>query len=323
MTGEHGAESELKVKPISRWMDTLTRQPYAACLIMMLVAYGLGVAKDESDGIEVQNRRLVEMSGVAPSQRTDEYLWVHNDSGDQPQIYAVDRQGRDVGTVEVSGATAIDWEDMASFKWNDEPWLIVADTGDNQARRSEVTLYAFPEPDPRRQKQVKVAKRWVVRYAEGPHDCEAVAVDTSSQEILLLTKSLLPQSHLYAIPLGSRDLHSAEPLVVRRQAMAPIPSVTAVDLDNVRGELLFCTYANGFIYGRQKQADGRWESWSDALNRSPRVVNLPKRRQGEGICFSRDGKQIIASTESNPGRFWIFPYPEVSAAEAAGKPDAK
>ncbi len=168
MTGEHGAESELKVKPISRWMDTLTRQPYAACLIMMLVAYGLGVAKDESDGIEVQNRRLVEMSGVAPSQRTDEYLWVHNDSGDQPQIYAVDRQGRDVGTVEVSGATAIDWEDMASFKWNDEPWLIVADTRDNQARRSEVTLYAFPEPDPRRQKQVKVAKRWVVRYAEGP-----------------------------------------------------------------------------------------------------------------------------------------------------------
>ena len=43
------------------------------------------------------------------------YWWAVNDSGDEPRLYALRKDGRDRGTLRVRGATNTDWEDLAAF----------------------------------------------------------------------------------------------------------------------------------------------------------------------------------------------------------------
>src|SRR5438309_1605081 len=54
---------------------------------------------------------LTEASGVAASRNNPGVLWTHNDSGHPAQIYALDTQGRLLGTYAVPGNT--DNEDIA------------------------------------------------------------------------------------------------------------------------------------------------------------------------------------------------------------------
>lgn len=71
-----------------------------------------------------------EASGLAASRRTPGLLWTHDDSGGQPEIYAVETGGRLRGVLRLEGIKAEDWEDLASAEFDGKAWLIVADTGD-------------------------------------------------------------------------------------------------------------------------------------------------------------------------------------------------
>jgi hypothetical protein len=138
--------------------------------------------------------RLVESSGVAPSSRVSGVLWTHNDSGDQPFLYATDSAGRDLGRVRVTGGNARDWEDLAAapcFVARGR-CLYIADIGDNEARRPYIVLYRVPEPTPPdgpadTLRTVAVLDSIVLRYPDRPHDAEALAI-TSRGEVLLVTK---------------------------------------------------------------------------------------------------------------------------------------
>jgi hypothetical protein len=44
-----------------------------------------------------------------------------------------------------------------------------------------------------------------------------------------------------------------------------------------------------------RRQDG--ESWTDAVSRVPEPLILPKRRQGESICFSVDGACLYLNSE--------------------------
>jgi hypothetical protein len=140
--------------------------------------------------------RLVEGSGVAPSSRVPGIFWTHNDSGDQPFLYATDSAGHDLGRVRVTGGHARDWEDLATGSCVVAPGrcLYVADIGDNAEHRPYVVLYRVPEPVPPRGaadtlRTVAVLDSIVLRYPDRPHNAEALAV-TATGEILLVTKEL-------------------------------------------------------------------------------------------------------------------------------------
>ena len=79
------------------------------------------------------NPRIRESSGLACSRRTPGVFWTHNDSGDRPRLYAFDTTGADLGTYELKGASALDWEDLASFTRKGRGYLLVGDIGDNEA----------------------------------------------------------------------------------------------------------------------------------------------------------------------------------------------
>ena len=153
----------------------------------------------------MQAAELVEASGLAVSRRHPDLLWALNDSGNKPLLFALDVSGGDLGQVTLVGTKNRDWEDLASFTWRGEPWLLVADVGDNRGQRDRVVLHALPEPQAddqgRFSGEVKPAWSLTFTYPDGPRDCEAVAVDEAAGRILLLSKRRNPPM-LYSLPLG-------------------------------------------------------------------------------------------------------------------------
>jgi hypothetical protein len=60
----------------------------------------------------LQDPLLNEVSGVVASRVHTPDLWVHNDSGGEPAVYAIRPNGALLGAYTIDGATNVDWEDM-------------------------------------------------------------------------------------------------------------------------------------------------------------------------------------------------------------------
>jgi hypothetical protein len=150
--------------------------------------------------------RLVESSGVAPSTLRIGVLWTHNDSGDEPRLYATDSAGTDLGSVRVAGARNVDWEDLGSGPCAPATYrcLYIADIGDNDRLRDHVVIYRLAEPDPPvaasdTLRDVPFEAATSLRYPDHPHDAEAIAVDASGR-IFIITKEIFGRPRVFRVP---------------------------------------------------------------------------------------------------------------------------
>ncbi|MBW2735705.1 MAG: hypothetical protein JRH20_25245 [Deltaproteobacteria bacterium] len=146
----------------------------------------------------LDNVAINEASGLVHSRKNAEVLWVHNDSGDTPRLFAISTEGRHLGTYTLEGATAIDWEDMAIGPGpsTGEDYLYIGDIGDYMGRRSSVQVYRVIEPTLRAdQSPVNETLQGVdtieLRYSEGVHNAETLLVDPLSGELTIITEGEL------------------------------------------------------------------------------------------------------------------------------------
>ena len=95
---------------------------------------------------KIQSPAITEASGLAISPTHPDFMWVINDSGGSPDIHLLGTDGSERGKLTVKGVKNIDWEDLASFTLDGNPYLLVADTGDNNAKRETRTFYILREP---------------------------------------------------------------------------------------------------------------------------------------------------------------------------------
>jgi len=75
---------------------------------------------------------LDETSGLARSSRDPDLLWAVNDDG-ASVLYGIARNGRKRGKVGIRKAGHRDCEDLAAFELDGTAYLLIADTGDNEA----------------------------------------------------------------------------------------------------------------------------------------------------------------------------------------------
>ena len=243
------------------------------------------------------NPRISESSGLAASRIQEGVFWTHNDSGDKPVLYAFNRKGEDLGVYLIEGATAVDWEDMASFSIGKKRYLLAADVGDNQAQRKSCTLYFVEEPTvrakPGKPLSLPVAVRVDFTYEDGSHNCESVAVDPVRREILLVSKTVIGACKMYLLPLPQKDL--VRNAVAKAVGTLQIPTTTAMDIspDGLRAIVL--TYGDAYEYTREANED-----WKTAVARAPRTIKMPPRAQGESICYGLDGRTLYLTSEKAP-----------------------
>jgi len=247
---------------------------------------------------KLANAEIYESSGLACGRRNRNVFWTHNDSGGGRYIFAFNSKGEDLATYRLQGAINRDWEDMASCTLDGRSFLLIGDIGDNSEWRDDCTIYVVPEPpvSPKKrgvQGEVRVAMAIDFRYEDGPHNCEALAIDPTTRTILIVTKSPRAKCRVYALPLPRRA--SRDVLVARAIAAPKVPAATAMDIspDGLRAVIL--TYANAYEYTRRPG-----EKWSAAFSRQPRILRMPPRRQGESICYGPDGKTIYLTSEGAP-----------------------
>jgi hypothetical protein len=144
---------------------------------------------------------LQEGSGLAASRRTLGRFWSHNDSGD-PVLFALDSNGGVTGRLTISGAKVEDWEAVAVGPCPSGSCIYVADIGDNDAERKQVTVYRIAEPA-EASGSAKVADVFHATYPDGSHDAEALLV-TPEGRLLIVTKGESGPVSLYRFPTELR-----------------------------------------------------------------------------------------------------------------------
>ena len=253
---------------------------------------------------EFSNRKLDEASGLARSGRDPDLLWVINDDG-APVVYAVSHTGRHRGLVTIDGARNSDWEDLAAFSYEGESYLVIADIGDNDARREYVTLYVIAEPAVDAA-VVPVAWRVDFRYPGGPRDAESLAVDAAGGQFYVLSKRDIP-AVLYALPLRPSDETPLVATALTSMTSLPQPSErqkmdaagsgwawqpTAMDFAADGRSALILTYHGIYFYPRDEL-----QSWSEALAAAPLELRLGNIRQAEAIALDTSAAAAFLTIE--------------------------
>jgi len=281
------------------------------CVVAMILCYsGCSVAevppqdnqRDSNDEkltkenggnqVYLADRSVTESSGLASSLRREGYFWTHNDSGDGASLYAYDKTGRRTAKIKLKDVSSNDWEDCCTFSSGGKARLLIADCGDNDRERSKIYLFLLDEPDPRESDTVKKVSRITVSYPDGARDCEAVAVDSERKQIVLLTKSFLPQSGVYVVPLpGPARKEFDIKVTATRIATLVLPLVTAADFDNSTGDLWVTNYLQAFCF----RAAQRRQPLTQQFKQLPDAFDLPKWRQVEALAVDQDHNVWITS----------------------------
>ena len=190
--------------------------------------------------VEAGNRlpdAVRETSGLAQSRRDPELFWTHNDSGNEPVLFAVRLGGTLAGRVRIEGADLEDWEDLEAGPCESGTCLYVGDIGDNDAERESITIYEIPEPAPSAAR-TEAARVLPARFPDGPRDAESLFV-LPSGDIFIVTKGRQGAIALYRYPSPHRP--NATVTLERVRELAPQP---ADERDRVTGATA--------------SADGRW-----------------------------------------------------------------
>lgn len=260
----------------------------------------------------LRDTRLGEVSGMTLSARTPQRLWVHNDSGAPADVYAIGLDGRVQARLRIDGPKPVDWEDIAAFTLDGKPYLLLADTGDNGGVRKRSELLIVEEPDIQAdaaEQELRAAAAWRIafRYADGPHDVEAVAVDAANETVLLMTKRTDPPQ-LWSLPLRPG---TSQEIVATRLGTLAVPDESAPATDFQRRlqpgrptaaswgrdgrHIAVLSYASVWLYRR----DGG-ESWAQALARTPRMFPLGLLVQAEALALDTAGNRVFVTGERWP-----------------------
>lgn len=288
----------------------MTIRIIAAALPMLSTAWAAPAFTLEPEPPALQSTRVTEASGMTFSRRDPEKLWILNDSGCSAELHLTGTDGADHGYIAIQGVTNVDWEDLASFEADGKAWLIIADTGDNDAKRPHRSLLIIeeprlPAPGAKLEGKAAVAREIRFQYEGGPRDCESVAVDLGQRRILLVSKRTQPPE-LHELPLDPDPSRPAL-LTTRRigtlrtdapgGGLVPIRNQpTGLDISADQSLAAIVTYYGVFLFPKKPE-----ESWEQAFARKPTALAPHLTAQAESIAISRDGRSIqIVSEGKNP-----------------------
>jgi hypothetical protein len=249
---------------------------------------------------------LIESSGL---QMANGELWSFNDRNAGPIIYKIDSLSKTIlQTVYLTGATNIDWEDIAF----DGTHLYIGDFGNNlDGARTDLKIYKFPIssiPPHTTSPIVNLPADQIevinFKYADQPqppaietlnhtrYDCEAMLVDNG--EIHLFTKNWLDlTSTHYIINSTNAGSYLLNPV----ETLATNYLVTAADKALGQNIIALLGYQNSgvgnhFMYLLSNYSNGF------LFNGNKRKIDLPNATlmgQGEGITFRDDSTGYISN----------------------------
>ncbi|NUO50744.1 MAG: hypothetical protein HOV80_17980 [Polyangiaceae bacterium] len=250
---------------------------------------------EPTDVVAPANAQILEASGLVTSAAHKGAFYAHNDSGDTARFFAFGAKGQDLGTYVLTGASAIDWEDMARGPCADpsKSCLYFGDVGDNQEQRASYTIYRVEEPKQLAAGETKVSFETLgFTYPDGSHNSETILVHPTTGVVTVVTKDR-GETNAYEMPMPLRPgatvtLTGPQPVVVN----GLVPLVTAGDVHPDGTSVLLRTYTSVFFY-----PIGPGQTVSQALGKTPCELPAPMEQQGESIAWDRQGNAFFTLSE--------------------------
>ncbi|HPG00350.1 MAG TPA: hypothetical protein PLE77_09780 [Kiritimatiellia bacterium] len=240
---------------------------------------------------------LNELSGLAASRQNPGVLWVHNDSGDLPRLFAITPSGALLGTYTLAGAEAVDWEDIAIGRdpASGVDYLYVGDIGDNPATRASVAVYRVPEPVVDTAKldtsnTLEGVECFPLVYEDGAHNAETLMIDPWTGDIIVMskTKKKLPSGvYRAAYPHTTHGTNALVPLVE-----LPVGRLVAGDISPSGRQILVKDYKHAWYFSR---APG--QPLVSALTNKPSPLPYVIEEKGEAIGWDCNEQGYYTASE--------------------------
>lgn len=228
----------------------------------------------------ITDSRVTESSGLARSTYDRSILFTHNDSGDQPRIFAVDKGGLTKSVLNVPDAGFRDWEDLAP---GPDHTLWAGDIGDNHLRRDVISVYKVTEPESlEAPTQALSSTKYDFAYPDKRRNAEALLVHPQTGRLMIVTKA----KYGAGIYLAPEQLSTTGINRLTKVASTPYEAIiTGGAYFRDGGRFVLRTGGTAYIY--------------DSPTSTPRAVRLPKTFQGESIAATRGGQYLLAGTEGS------------------------
>jgi hypothetical protein len=241
----------------------------------------------------VDDAEATELSGLVLSTRQPGVLWSHNDSGDRARIFALRSSDAHVlASLDVPGAQAVDWEDIAIGPGGD---LLLGDIGDNDAKRADVVVYRIPEPDLSTHPATTApAQAITLRYPDGAHNAETLLADRRTGELVIVTKTLSGRSGVYT---ANVDAGATQTLRARGHITFGLAGLTtAGDVSADGRTIAIRTYGDLSVWHRSDTSTSIASTLVDGT-RCISATDLGAEGQGESLALSRDGRSFSTVPE--------------------------
>ncbi|MBW1685940.1 MAG: hypothetical protein JRS35_12865, partial [Deltaproteobacteria bacterium] len=206
----------------------------------------------------VSNPSVIEASGLAASRQNPGVLWVHNDSGNAVELFAIGDDGRALATYRPTGIRNRDWEDLAIGPGPAAgvDYLFIGDIGDNKAKRRSITVYRIPEPVVSGGGAIPLAGGVALEmvYPDGAHNAEVLLSDPRTGDLYIVTKNRANGvSGIYRYPFP----HAAGSKVVLERVASHTfrgntfeRRATGGDISADGSEVVVRTYTRAYLWAR-------------------------------------------------------------------------
>ena len=282
---------------------------FSACSGVSVPGHNASAAPSHYDKPKVigtiKNSDITESSGLAASKCQDNVLWTHNDSGDGPFIFAVNAAGDTLGTWKVKSAENLDWEDIAAFKdTTGQCFLYIGEIGDNKLKRAKQAVYRIKEPkispsdaDSTTKKPLETEPAEIARfeYPDDLQNAETLMVHPTTGDVYVVTKRVVGSAGVFRFHpvFGTGDVAKVEKVADISVPAIPNGVLTGGDISPDGRRVVICDYSEAYEFALP-EGDANFD---DVWKQAPEPIDLGKRKQGESVCYSRDGNTIIAGSE--------------------------
>lgn len=266
----------------------------------------------------VDHLPIAEISGIAKSRFANTY-WVHNDSGDEARLFAIDRNGGVIIPDALAGQYGADaaqggrgpWPgfaipDAANSDWEDISYdgekLYIADFGNNANNRQDMAIYVVDEINPVTTTEFSAATRLPISYPEQTEfppanqhfDSESLFFADGS--LYLITKHRSSGmalweagANLYRLDTRYSDRNNPLTLI---DSHPLITAATAAEVSPDGSMLAVLSYSALWLFDRPVRGDQWLSSGSRTLQ-----FDLPVTQQIEAIEWLDNGRLIMTNEQ--------------------------
>lgn len=257
-------------------------------------------AKGKSLGQVV--KRLEEASGLVESIAHPNHFWTLNDSGHPAEVFLIDTKAQIKLVCKLKGIENRDFEDIALAidPRDGKRYVYAADIGDNLEKFKVKLIYRFEEPILSTVTEISITKFDTIKVvlADRVRDTEAIMIEPKTNDLYLVSKRE-DSVRLYLVKYPfTRDT-----LTAIQVAILPFHKIVAANISADGNEVLMKDYDHVYYWKANNNLDLK-----KLLMTKPIELAYERERQGEAICWARDGKGFYTLSEAVRGEMGRLLY---------------